>query len=57
MHFVRVRRTPGGPAPEEVATAIHISRERLVSDQMWLEGTAQRLQFAEAGLKKAVSEI
>jgi argininosuccinate lyase len=56
-HFVRVRRTTGGPAPEEIAAAIQASREQLVSDQMWLDATAQRLQAAEAGLKKALSEI
>ena len=56
-HFVRVRRTPGGPAPDETTAAIHASRERLVSDQMWHEAAVQRLQTAESSLKKAVAEI
>jgi argininosuccinate lyase len=56
-NFVRVRRTIGGPAPDEIAAAIRGSREQLVSDQMWLEGAVHRLQTAEAALKEAVAEI
>jgi argininosuccinate lyase len=56
-HFVRVRRTPGGPAPDETTAAIHASRERLASDQMWHQAAVQRLQTAESSLKKALAEI
>jgi argininosuccinate lyase len=56
-HFIRVRHTPGGPAPDETTAAIHVSRERLVLDQVWLESTMRRLQTAEDNLKKAVGEI
>ncbi len=56
-HFVRVRRTLGGPAPDEMTAAIHTSRERLVADQIWFESAVQRLHAAEENLKKAVQEI
>jgi argininosuccinate lyase len=46
-HFVVVRRTYGGPAPEETARASSDSRASLVADREWLDAAAARL--AEAG--------
>ena len=56
-HFVRVRNTPGGPAPEQTAMAIAASRSRLASDQEWLDGTLQGLRDAEKRLKDAVAAL
>ncbi|HXH07234.1 MAG TPA: argininosuccinate lyase, partial [Vicinamibacterales bacterium] len=44
QHFVEVRRTPGGPAPDEARRAIAASRARLEEDRRWLEETAARLE-------------
>lgn len=56
-HFVRVRTTPGGPAPEQTALAIAASRERLASDRKWFDSTMDRLRSAEEELKRAVAAI
>jgi argininosuccinate lyase len=40
-HFVDVRRTPGGPAPEETARAIAASIAQLAADEQWA-ATAER---------------
>jgi argininosuccinate lyase len=50
-HFVEVRRTPGGPAPEETARATAASREALARDRAWLAGIADRLTAAEERLR------
>ena len=55
--FVEVRRTPGGPAPEETARAAAVSRKRLADDGAWLESTTGRLHAAEATLKSAVATL
>ena len=34
-HFVEIRRTPGGPAPEETARAAAVSRRQLEADEAW----------------------
>jgi argininosuccinate lyase len=56
-HFVRVRRTPGGPAPDQTTRAIAHSRERLTADTRWFESTMGRLRAAEEELKRAVAAI
>jgi argininosuccinate lyase len=57
MNFVRVRRTAGGPAPEQITGSIQTSLGRLASDRSWLDSAVTRLRSAEECLKKAVSEI
>ncbi len=56
-HFVRVRTTPGGPAPEQTTRAIAESRERLASDAGWFESRMSGLRQAEGELKAAVAAI
>jgi argininosuccinate lyase len=51
-HFVAVRRSHGGPAPEETARAIDHSRQLLAADHTWLSLTRDRLAAAEARLKQ-----
>jgi argininosuccinate lyase len=50
-HFVEVRRTHGGPAPEETARALTVSREVLERDQAWLAQIRDGLASAEARLR------
>jgi argininosuccinate lyase len=54
-YFVRVRRTQGGPAPEETARAVDASQALLDEDRAWLAGrraalAAAREQLAERSL-------
>ena len=49
-NFVDVRRTPGGPAPEETARAIEVSRLELDRDLEWLAAAVQ--QLADAGRRR-----
>jgi argininosuccinate lyase len=50
-HFVEVRRTPGGPSPDETARALAASREALARDRGWLAETGDRLTAAEERLR------
>ncbi|MBK9240698.1 MAG: argininosuccinate lyase [Acidobacteria bacterium] len=52
-HFVAVRRTHGGPAPEVTAAAIAVSRGLLVEDLAWIAAAKSRLLNAESALKTA----
>jgi argininosuccinate lyase len=54
-HFVRVRATLGGPAPEETARAIGVSRQLLDSDRALFSGAMHKLADAQE-LLKAVAE-
>jgi argininosuccinate lyase len=56
-HFVNVRRTPGGPAPEETSKAISASHERLAADEAWFAERMQALRCAEEQLAAAVGAI
>jgi argininosuccinate lyase len=56
-YFVRVRTTPGGPAPAETTRAIATSEERLATDEAWIEETTSKLRGAEAALNEAVSRL
>jgi argininosuccinate lyase len=56
-HFVRVRTTPGGPAPSETTRAIAASRERLHEDHQWTSDTVRKLQEAEQTLKTAAERL
>jgi argininosuccinate lyase len=50
-HFVEVRRTLGGPAPEETARALKESRRLLERDQAWLTTVRDRLTSSETRLR------
>jgi argininosuccinate lyase len=52
-HFVEVRRTRGGPAPDVTAMAIASSRKLLSEDSAWIAAAKTRLLDAEAALKAA----
>ncbi len=49
-HFVNVRRTPGGPAPEVTSRAIEASRTLLDADRAWWTTTGTALSEAEQRL-------
>jgi len=46
-HFVAVRRTLGGPAPEETARAAKVSREQLETDETWRNNAVAAVRQAE----------
>jgi argininosuccinate lyase len=56
-HFVNVRRTPGGPAPERTAQAAEAARQMLEADSAWLERTRGALRAAEARLRERVRTL
>ncbi|MFN8062283.1 MAG: argininosuccinate lyase [Vicinamibacterales bacterium] len=45
-HFVAIRRTLGGPAPEETTRALGEAATRLADDRAWLAGTREALAHA-----------
>jgi argininosuccinate lyase len=49
-HFVNVRRTPGGPAPDETSRAADVSRALLQTDRDWWKGATDALVAAERRL-------
>ena len=49
-HFIEIRRTLGGPAPEETARAAGQSRAALESDEAWWNGATTGLADAERNL-------
>jgi len=51
-HFVEVRRTHGGPAPEEAARAVGAARSALDSDRAWLDNARAGLESASADLAR-----
>jgi len=56
-HFVAVRTTPGGPAPETTARALAASRRALETDRAWVSGRIEALRAAERQLKDAATEL
>jgi argininosuccinate lyase len=56
-NFVEVRETHGGPAPSVTARAIEVSSATLAKDHEWIAERMQRLDGAEARLKKALDEL
>ena len=50
-HFVEVRKTAGGPAPEETARALQESRRQLAADCAFLDETRAALARAESDLQ------
>jgi argininosuccinate lyase len=57
VHFVEVRKTPGGPNPDIVALAIRASRERLEHDRAWFASKMEGLKRAEEALARAVAAL
>jgi argininosuccinate lyase len=51
-HFVDIRRTHGGPAPEETARALAASRSALDADVAWLAATRTALESAAGELTR-----
>jgi argininosuccinate lyase len=49
-HFVDIRKTFGGPAPEETARAAKVSREQLDADEAWWTDATDALAKAEETL-------
>jgi argininosuccinate lyase len=49
-HFVAVRRTFGGPAPEETARASRVSSQSIESDEAWWSNATEALAAAERTL-------
>jgi len=56
-HFVLVRRTPGGPAPEETARAAAASRAQLDADQAWWKSATEGLSAAERRLAERSARL
>jgi argininosuccinate lyase len=56
-HFVAVRRTWGGPAPEETARAIAASRQRLDDDRRLWQARRDHLSRAEAALDQRARQL
>ncbi len=57
LHFVQVRRTLGGPAPEETARAVAASRRMLESDGEAWQRRRDHLANAERQLKERVQAL
>jgi argininosuccinate lyase len=49
-HFVEVRQTPGGPAPEQTARASAAARAQLAADRAWWDRATNALTAAERRL-------
>jgi argininosuccinate lyase len=56
-HFVEVRRTLGGPAPEETGRASAVSRDIVSADQEWLTGATCALEGAERLLAERAASL
>lgn len=56
-HFVSVRRTWGGPAPEETRRAAGGSRKQLEADRSWSSNAAQALRDAEKRLAERSASL
>ena len=56
-HFVEVRKTHGGPAPERTTEAIARSRATLAADEAWWKGRKDALVQSAAQLRAAVKAL
>jgi len=56
-HFVAVRTTHGGPAPEVTGAALDASRQVLAADRQWLADTRARLEAAAAELRRRSAQL
>ena len=57
QHFVQVRRTPGGPAPEETAAALAAAGDAITRDEAWLTDARARLRQAAVTLRSEVERL
>jgi argininosuccinate lyase len=56
-HFVEVRKTYGGPAPQETARAAKVSRDKLEADEVWWTCAGNALAAAEQTLAERSAAI
>jgi len=56
-HFVMIRRTYGGPAPDETRRAAAVSNTKLEDDQAWLTGELEGLTAARRGLMERAAAL
>jgi argininosuccinate lyase len=56
-HFVRVRKTPGGPAPEETAEAVSLSLAELEADRSWWTNTTRAMSESERRLSERAAAL
>jgi argininosuccinate lyase len=56
-HFVEVRRTLGGPAPEETGLAIESSRRSFEADEAWLKAAKEAITDAERRLAQRAARL
>ena len=56
-HFVAVRRTLGGPAPEETARALGVSFGQLEADEAWWNEAGNALRRAESTLRERCARL
>jgi argininosuccinate lyase len=56
-HFIEIRRTLGGPAPELTGAAIEASKKLLDGDRSWLTSTREQLTSSAARLKGEVEAL
>jgi argininosuccinate lyase len=56
-YFVSVRKTFGGPAPEETLRAVGVSQERLDADHQWLTSQREALTAAEGRLRARAAAL
>jgi hypothetical protein len=56
-HFVEIRKTHGGPAPERTTEAIAASRAALAADDAWWKGRRDALARAAASLRAEAAAL
>ncbi len=56
-HFVEIRKTHGGPAPERTTEAIAASRAALAADEAWWKGRRDALARAAATLRTEAAAL
>ena len=56
-HFIEVRQTLGGPAPDRTTEALAEAAQALHADRGWTTGERARLHAAAAGLRQAVEAL
>jgi hypothetical protein len=56
-HFVRVRETPGGPAPSQTAGAVGEADAALGRDRTWLAAARARLADADRARRAALEAL
>jgi argininosuccinate lyase len=56
-HFVEIRKTPGGPAPSEMARTLAESRTLLDADVKWLAAAREKLGRADSELTEAARAL